>query len=118
MRILDYLYYRFYLLNLKTTMADIAEYGAVINLVVILGFNLIVICGNLGINLLVILPSRLFSLFFGGGTMVIFYFTFVKSKRYLQIIERYKDESKKDRLIGKIIIISYIIISFLCLLYF
>lgn len=118
MRILDYIYYRFYLLNKKTSMSDIAEYGAVINMAVVLGFNFIVICGNLEINLLAIAPSRVLSWFLGGGMMVILYFVYVKNKRYLQIIEKYRDESKRDKLKGNIIIIAYVVVSLACLLVF
>jgi arginine exporter protein ArgO len=99
-------------------MKDVAEYGAFINLVVVLCLNFIVICGNFGINLLLIAPAKIFSLIFCGGLMVLFYYIYVKSKRYTRIIEKYKKETQRGKLIGNVIIVTYIILSIFCLLVF
>lgn len=118
MVVLDYLFYRFYLLNRKTTMADIAEYGAIVNVAVIIFTNLIIISINFGVNLLQIASARMFSFIFCGGFMIILYFVYVKSKRYTRIIEKYKNETQWGKFIGNVIIVTYIILSIFCLLVF
>jgi len=48
---------------------------------------------------------------------IIFYFSFVYKKRYLEIAKSYEMESDKNKSAGKLAAISYIILSFLLLFF-
>ncbi len=90
MKILDFLYYRLYRALLKTSAKDIAEYIACLWLIGLFAFNIIVITKKLGFMPLEIMSARIWSVLFGVPMLVLFYFVFIHTKRYLKIIDRYR----------------------------
>ena len=117
MRTLEFIYYRLYRTLLKTTAKDVAEYVACIWFAVLLGVNIIVIIGNLGINPLKQMYPKVYGLLILLPLFILFYFLFLRGKRYLQRVERYKDETKKQHMKGKLILIAYVVASFAALIF-
>jgi len=57
----------------------------------------------------------LFAIFTIGPILLISYFLFIYKKKYLQIFLKYSEESKKRKYIGTIIVIMYMLGSFILL---
>ena len=116
MKVFDFLYYRLYRAFLKTTAKDVAEYVACLWLAGLLAINVIVITKKTGFKPLEIMPPKVWSVLFIVPMFILFYFLFLRGKRYLQIIDRYKDETKQQRMRGNLILIAYVVVTFAALL--
>jgi len=117
LKILDFLYYRLYRMFLKTSAKNVAEYVACIWLAALLGLNLIVIIGSTGVNPLNYMYPKVFGLLILTPLFILFYFRYLRNSRYLKIVERYKNETKRQRIIGNLIMIAYIVATFAALLF-
>jgi phosphate/sulfate permease len=118
MKIIDYLYFRFYKFTLGTSLADIAEYVAFMNLTIVLYTNFIVISKNLGIIFTKFISLKTLGYSMGIVLFIIFYFIYVRNKKYLALNEKYKSESKKDKNIRTFFITIYLIFTLIGLLFF
>lgn len=119
MKVLDFLYYRLYRAFLKTSAKDVSEYVTCLWLTLLFLFNAIVICKKLGF----MIPNpakyaypKVYALFLCAPLILILYFIFVYKKRYLYLIERYKDETKQQRIRGNLILIAYAVATFAALI--
>lgn len=110
----DYLYYRFYRLWLKSSIAEGAVIMAILSFSVMLTTNILTVWGILVQYSLISYPSDceywiLFSIIIG----VVFVYLFFKGK-YKKIVDKYKQEQRD--LFGNIILLLYVSISVLCFL--
>jgi len=115
-KILEYIYYRLYYVLQKTNAKDIAEYVASVWLVVLFGLNIIVVVGNFGFNPLKHISSKAYGLILFVPLMLLMYFLFVRDKRYLQLVEQYANETKEQRIRGHLILIVYVVTTFVALI--
>jgi hypothetical protein len=106
-----------YKFSLKTSLKDIGEHVGYMFVSLILFTNLVVIAKNIGINILHYASAKLASAVLCGGLMVIFYFLYVRSKRYLNLIAKYNAETKNERSIRIFLVTTYIATSFLTFLF-
>jgi uncharacterized membrane protein len=113
LKILNYLYYKFYRATLVGSLNDIAEFAAMIYLSTLFFLNLLVIGGLLR-------KVDLLPVFFTGKKQVVIfmvclflisYFLFLKGKKYKKIIAEYEQESESQRKRGNLIVWLYVIIS-------
>ena len=110
----DYLYYRFYRLWLKSSIAEGAVIMAILSFSVMLTTNILTVWGILVQYSLISYPSDceywiVFSIIIG----VVFVYLFFKGK-YKKIVDKYKQEQRD--LFGNIILLLYVSISVLCFL--
>lgn len=110
----DYLFYKFYRAHLRG-WGDIAHVGAVISVGIAISINILVIGAFL--RKIDLLPT-----FFANKRQVIIFtlclfatsFIFFMAKgRYKNIIAKYEHESEYNRKKGNLIVLLYVIISFL-----
>jgi len=85
MKALNYIYYKLYKIHLKGSIKEVAEWAAVINVVILVFLNL----------------------------FVIGYLYFLFRNRYKTIVSKYETESDRERKLGNLIVAIYIIVSFL-----
>ena len=102
----DYLYYRFYRLWLKSSIAEGAVIMAILSFSVMLTTNILTVWGILVQYSLISYPSDceywiLFSIIIG----VVFVYLFFKGK-YKKIVDKYKQEQRD--LFGNIILLLYV----------
>ena len=116
MRILDGLYYTFYRWLLKTSMRDIVEHAAYMFVTLLLCTTCVVFLKRIHIDIFILGPARTVGYVMGITLMIILYLFFVKSGRYKEIIERYSGETKKQKLLRNLIVITYIFLTFIVLL--
>jgi hypothetical protein len=119
MKALNYIYYRLYLILTKTNANDIAEYVASFWLIILVCTNLIVLIKLVGIHPLNYVSTfRLLALILFIPMFVLMYFLYIRKKRYKILVEMYAKETKVERIRGYIILIGYVIISFIALIVF
>ena len=118
MKILDSLYYTLYRFSLRTTLKDIGEHVGYMWVSVFLLTNIVVIAKNAGINILQYTSTKASAAILGGGMMVLFYFVYVRSKRFIALTEKYKEETNKQKSIRITLVLVYIIATFVALLLF
>ena len=115
MQILDYLYYKIYRANLIGSARDIAEYATPLYIGILLFTNFFVLGDFLRkIDLLPFFllnkkQAIIFMVFFLGVTNILYLY----KRRYKKIISKYEVESEIQRKRGNLIVLLYVIISFL-----
>lgn len=111
---MDYLYYKLHRVMLKSSMKDIAEYMAAVAMGGLFGVNLVVI--NAFLAKLDMVPFLYRSSAVGGGftvlLMLVIGFVYLNGKKYVEINEKYHEESDSDRVKGNLIVALYVTISF------
>ncbi|NOZ34397.1 MAG: hypothetical protein GXO80_03755 [Chlorobi bacterium] len=109
------LYYRIYTWNLKTWGAkDVPEWNASFGIAFLMMLNIFVVYIIFDIfseePIFNETPKLLLM-----GIMLVFmittYFWFVHKKRYLKIVKKYKDETKKQRLTRGLLVFLYVVFS-------
>lgn len=109
-----YLYYKLYQATLKGSLNDVAEYAASIYFGGLIGVNFLVI--NLLVIKLEIIPNLFQENNWGKWYILIFVILscvyFLYNRRYKAIIDKYSQESKKNRIKGNTIVVIYVAISF------
>jgi len=115
-----YLYYRLYKWNLKTWgKSDGAEFNASLGIAMLIGAHLSIILIIIDIVYPVFFNNQEFLsgfpkiLLMGimGVLIIISYFWFVYKKRYLKIVEKYKDETNKQKLVRGLFLFLFIILT-------
>ena len=115
----QYIYYRIYKWNLRNSgINDLPQYNAMFGLSFLIFFNIYIV------------PELIQSLtgfwisfekdeykivvaIFAVIIFIINYFAFVKNRKYLKLVEKFKDETPAESRRGTIMIIVYIFLSFL-----
>jgi hypothetical protein len=110
----DYLYYKLYKASLKSSLGDIPEFLSSVFLGGLISANILVISAFLDkIN---VFPF-IFSSSKGAGLfyliLIILMMFIYKEKRRKAILKKYSQETNKERIKGNVIVITYVIISFL-----
>ncbi|WP_447637234.1 hypothetical protein [Flavobacterium microcysteis] len=113
MKTLDFIFYRFYRMQLSVNNYTTPVFSAILGIVTGISFNLTCLSYILFDCITGTIPQRVFSpLFFIISfvtPLVILSFTFLYKKRYKQIIERYEDEADSAVIKGNICIIAYFV---------
>lgn len=119
MLLLEYVFYKFYRSSKIFDTDNIPEWKAVLFLSSFPWFNFIVIYGETPLkkifleltNLSYFKEKVMIGMIY--GILVFFnYHLFVKDKKYISIENKFKNESQRNRIIGNILVISYVIFSF------
>ncbi|MBX9732716.1 MAG: hypothetical protein GTN67_00500 [Hydrotalea flava] len=119
MKLLSYLFYRLYQLMISVGNGLVAEYYAIFLMAMTLGLNVYSIISisylfgykiDLGLDTGLKIGMCFFVL------VLILYFTFLHKKKYLEIVKTYEGENPQDKTKGRLIIIGYLILSFLLLI--
>jgi len=114
MRIVDFIFYRFYRMQLSVNNYTTPVGSTIIGVGAALSFNLICLSYILFDCITGNIPKTPFYpliLFF--TLLVILSFAFLYKKRYKQIIERYEDEADSAVIKGNICIIAYLVFTIL-----
>ena len=119
MSAIKYLYVRFYQLMYDVGNYDITEFTSILLMTFIFWINVLS-----GLMLNIIIDPRSTNVFFGKYVVVcimasIFfalYFFLVYNGKSEQLLSKYLDENRKDRIKGRIIVILYISFSLLILM--
>jgi len=115
MRMIEYIYYKFYRANLKGSLNDIAEWAAIF----FLGGMVFV---NLFSFILFLRKLELIPYFFTGKSQIVgfmgclffgAYLLFIRKEKYKKIIIKYDQENEEKRKKGNLIIWLYVTVSFL-----
>jgi hypothetical protein len=113
MKILNTYYYLFYWIYKMTyrTNKDIIEWSSMIALSVLLYLNITSLIIFLIPKEVVILYK--YEVFYGIGLLILIinFFIFIKDRKYLRIVERFKTENKNNFYIKSIFILAYIFLS-------
>jgi hypothetical protein len=116
MIILDYIFYKtynFFVIYTKQKINDSPEVTSALNVCLanyLLFFSFSLVVGQLFFNYKHTIfdnPVILWSMIIGFGAGHLYYFT--KKKRYLKIINKYKNETKAMKRIGSILVVLYYI---------
>lgn len=117
MRILDFIFYRFYRMQLSVNNYTTPVFSTIIGVGTALLFNLMCLSYILLDCVTGTVPKVLLSpLYLVIFLFVIFFilsFAFLYKKRYEQIIERYENEAKSEVIKGNICIIAYLVFTIL-----
>lgn len=107
-----YIYYKQYK-HLSKTNKSIPEWSSMILLSQLLGFNLATIIFGTGIYKNKYLFSNLPVILVGLGFILLFinYLIFIKNSRYLKIIDKFKCETRKQSIIGGLLVLIYVFVS-------
>ena len=117
MKLIDYLFYKLHRFYYRAQGSRDGAIMAMITIGCLFYLNLVVITGYLGQLLMFDLIKTDFESIIAGVCLTIFsYFLFIRKKRYIEIEERFKGETKSQKLLGTLSIIFYVIISFLPIL--
>jgi len=119
MRIVDFIFYRFYRMQLSVNNYTTPVGSTIVGVGGALLFNLMClsyvlfdcITGNIPKKIL----SPIYPIVLYFTLLVILSFTFLIKKRYKQIIERYEDEADSAVIKGNICIIAYLVSTILFL---
>lgn len=121
MKLFRYLFYRLYQLMISVGNGFVAEYYAIFLMTMTIMLNFYTISSIVYL----ISPQMDFGLnsttqivTVAAILTIIFYFSFVYKKKYLEIAKSYELESDKSKSTGKLAAISYIVLSFLLLFFF
>ena len=120
MKAFRYLFYRLYQLMTSVGNKDIPEIATLFLMAMTLVLNFYSIISILylfGYKIDLGLDSKFkIGLFFLTLSSIL-YFSFVYKKKYLEIAKHYEMESDKDKTTGKLVAISYMVLSFLLLFF-
>lgn len=111
---LNYLYYKLYKASLKSSLNDIPEFFAAVSFGSLIGNNLIVL--NMLLSKLDLLPFLLRNKYLGGLFVIVIMmitFYYFKGIQLKKVLDKYANETEKNRIKGNILIAIYVAISFL-----
>lgn len=115
MKFLKYSFYRFYQFMNSVGNGYVAEYYAFILMSVLVSLNAHTFISFIyivsGIKIDIGQDSKLVTGLLFFGLLILFYFLFVRKRKYLEIVNEYGQETIKNKIIGNTIIIGYILIS-------
>lgn len=113
-KMLHYLYYKLYQASLKSSLKDIPEFMSAVSFGGLISINLVMI--NMVLSKLSIMPF-LFSSSEEGGVfafiVIVLSMIYFNKKRIKLILDRYSQESNKQRIRGNVFVAVYVGISFL-----
>lgn len=113
MKIVNTYYYLFYWIYKMTyrTNKDIIEWSSMIAISVLLYLNITS-------SIIFLIPKEViifykYEVFYGIGLLILIinFFIFIKDRKYLRIVERFKTENKNHFYIKSIFILAYIFLS-------
>jgi hypothetical protein len=111
---LNYLYYKLYQASLKSSLRDIPEFLAPVFLGGLISANILVISAFLA--KLDVMPF-LFANSKQGGifalVLIVLSMLYYRKERYKPVLEKYSQESGKQRIRGNTVVALYVAISFL-----
>lgn len=115
MKFLRYSFYRFYQFMNSVGNGDVAEYYAFILMSVLISLNALTFISFIyivsGIKIDIGLDSKIVTGILFFGLLILFYFLFVRKRKYLEIVNEYGQETIKNKILGNTFIIGYILIS-------
>ena len=118
------IFYRFYYFfkytedQLTPKSLRMPEYiaGFFISLLMILNLIALDILFKTIFNYHLVLISKSIAIVYVIGIYICLYFVIYYKKRYLRIIEKYRSETKRDKILGVILAITYIIFTIMFLI--
>lgn len=116
-RALEYIYARIFFFTKKTPYHDVSQYVALLWLSALVSLNVVCAIGLLGLNPMRIMNVKVYALIIFIIISFILYLMVFKNKKYKLIINRYSNESRKDRNIGYIILALYVIMTHIMIYY-
>ena len=98
---------------------NVAEYFAALLMLLIFNLNIFTLISFIDVflDIKINYDTKLNILLLCLFEIVVFYFMFIKEKKYLEIAKFYENETKKNKVIGNLFILSYIILSFILILF-
>ena len=112
MKLLHYLYCRFYQLMVSVGNGDIAGFASILFMTFIFGLNILtffVILGIFGTGVKDISNPCAFIVLI--CLLIILYYFLVYNDKSSEIMHQYEGETKQDKIKGRIVIIAYIVLS-------
>ncbi|HTN06664.1 hypothetical protein [Agriterribacter sp.] len=109
-----YLFYRLYQLMIRVGNGFVAEYYAILLMTTTIMLNIYAVVSLayvFGQNINLGLSSTNTILLVASILTVIFYFSFVHNKKFLEIAKRYENETSKEKIRGMVFSISYFVLS-------
>ena len=104
----------------KVGNGDVAEYSAILLMSLLAFINILSLLSlsDIILNFKVDISQspKLISLMLLFGLVILFYFLFVRKDRHLEIAKEYENETSKKKIIGNILALSYILMSFVLLM--
>ena len=117
MRLLNYLYYRFYQLLVSVGNGDIEVFASILFMTFAIVLNVACVIALLyALADVKIIPSGLMALGVAVCIMISLYFLLVHNGKSSQIMAQYKGEDRKDWVRGRIVVIAYLVLSFAVLM--
>lgn len=116
MIVIDYLYYRFYRLWLKSSVAEVAVLMAALLFTVFLFANALTICGILEQYGLFTTLTELETWIMFGCIFILLSLRFFYKKRYKRVIQKFED-IENNKWVGSLCLLVYIVLSFFFLLW-
>jgi hypothetical protein len=114
MFILDYLFYRIFSFS-KLCKMDDPIFFAIPALTINISFNIETVRRALGYRQILDNP---YPIILYLSILVVLYLVYDRFKRYIKINDRYKNETKKKKIIGYIIVSIYLIVTIVAFVYF
>lgn len=111
------MYARLYFFSKKTAYHDVSLYMAFVWLAVLISINIGFIIGILGYNPIRIMNVYMYALCLFILVSALLYVPLIKGKKYKSIINRYENESRKNRIIGYVILSLYVIATHITIYY-
>ncbi|MHB9053385.1 MAG: hypothetical protein ACYC5F_05280 [Thermoleophilia bacterium] len=115
MAVFDYLYYKFYRAGLRSSLKEMPAFVAAVTFGGVIGVNIIVAC-ELIVKLKIgpyILPS---GKYWGGvinGAIIVLAGIYYTKARQQKIIDKYSQETERQRKRGNLLVKIYVAVSFL-----
>ncbi|BEG98217.1 hypothetical protein [Bacteroides sedimenti] len=117
MKLFRFLFYRLYQLMISVGNKDLAEFCAILLMTMTLFLNYITLKSLLYVftkinkNILDIPNTIVLTIAF--VLVSIFYLSFAREKKFLEIKMEYENESRKKLLTGRLVVICYLVLSYL-----
>ena len=107
-KVIEYIYYKIYIWK-KNKDSEMTAFS-VISLLIF--FKLFILFEIIDIiyNIAPLSTPKVFIISIMGSIIIINYFWFIHKKKYLKIIKKYKDETKKQGLVRGLLVILYFIL--------
>ena len=118
MKILQYVYYKIFLMHSRSENSLTAAILAVITTSFVFFSNIFTVGAFLKKNdiIPVFIKNPIVGVLLGFCLIVLNYFLFMHKQKYLRIKERFINENKKNRILGSLCVLLYSFLSFFLLL--
>jgi hypothetical protein len=120
LKILSYIYYRFYMLMVSVGNADIAGLAALLLFTMMLGLNYFAFSGFFyvitGSKLKLTPDNNYLTIVLASIVFTVLYFILSWNGKSVEILSEYENEPKKDKIKGRVMIIGYMIFSLIMIM--